>query len=54
MRAALSECDYEEPAQVFPAADKPILTTTATDIFDEATGGWVPASQAPRLRWASR
>jgi hypothetical protein len=38
MRAALGECDHEEPALVTSPADQPTLTTAAADAFDETTG----------------
>ncbi|KAA2236414.1 PilZ domain-containing protein [Salinarimonas soli] len=52
MRAALSKYDHEEPAQSSPATDQPAQTQAPAEVFDEATGEWIPASQASRLRWA--
>ena len=54
MRIALGECEHGEIERVAPPVEQPAPTVTAVDVFDEATGEWVPACQAPRPRSSGR
>jgi hypothetical protein len=53
MRAALAEREQGEFERVAPPVAQTAPTAIA-DVFDETTGEWVPASHAPRPRWACR
>jgi hypothetical protein len=53
MRAALAEREQGKAERVAPLIAQPAPAAIA-DVFDETTGEWVPASHAPRPRWACR